>query len=96
MVIWSGRGWVGFLPLFVLGVPMQLFAEDVLHVRYVGWPLSVVFALTGVIAFVAGTAWNGGRQTQPRNPHTLFFVPLQFWGPILWAAALVNVVIALV
>lgn len=74
MVIWSGRGWVAFVAVIALGIPMQLFAENVLHVPYDGWPLSIVFALTGVLAWICGTAWNGGRRDGVRIPHTLFFV----------------------
>jgi hypothetical protein len=90
MVIWSGRGWVPMAMLLGIGALVEWFARAQLGVAYIGWPLSVVLAGTGAASFVLGRAWNPAGQ--PAR-HTLFWIPLQAWGPLLALAAIANLVV---
>lgn len=89
MVIWTGRGWVLFAMVIGLGAVVQWLVEAQLHVAYQGWPLSLVFVVVGVFAAIVGPVWNGRARPAP---HTLFFVPMQWWAPILVVLAIANAV----
>jgi hypothetical protein len=87
MIIWRGLGWVVFAMVVGLGAITQWAVETHLGVAYAGWPLSAVLAVTGAVAGAVGLAHN------PRGAparHSFFFVPLQYWAPIAWVAAVAN------
>jgi hypothetical protein len=95
MVFFSGRGWVGFVALVAFGVPIQWLAESRWSVPYVTWPLSITFALAGLLCWVCGRAWNGATDDRAgTGRHTLFFVPLEYWGPVMWIGSLVNLALS--
>lgn len=87
-VVWHGRGWVPLAILIAGGALVELAAERGAGIAYQGWPLTAVLVATGAISWVLGRAWNG----RGRADHTLFWIPLQGWGPLLVALALVNVI----
>lgn len=90
MIVWSGRGFLPLAFLFAGGVLAQWLAEDLLGVPYQGWPVSAMLVIAGALSFAFGRAWNhAGRPAA----HTLFWIPLQWWGPLLVIAAVANLVV---
>jgi hypothetical protein len=63
------------------------------------WPLPLALAIAGVVCVVVGQVFNGGaprtlinletrEQVVWRPPQgTFFFVPVRYWGPILFGGA---------
>ena len=90
MIVWTGRGWVPIALLFAGGVLVEWLVESTLGVPYQDWPVSLMLVAAGVIAFALGRAWN-----PPGRPaaHTLFWIPLQWWGPLLVILAIVNLAV---
>jgi hypothetical protein len=88
MIVWQGYGWIAilivFLPLFI-GVGL---ANDL---KLGEWP-RLVGAWTGSLALVPIGLWMnrprvtdtgvGMEQISDRSKHTLYWVPLQYVGPI--------------
>lgn len=83
MIIYRGFGWL--VLIIVIGFSLGgNFAFDAMYGQgYYDkhkWPLAIALALAGVVTLLLGMALNG-RSGQ--NRHALFFIPVQYWGPIL-------------
>jgi hypothetical protein len=76
------------------------FQDDSYYQRE-GWPLALALILAGIFSLELGRRLNrpGGRvlidretgaevHTTPGNHHRLFFIPMQYWGPILFIGGL--------
>ena len=93
MIIWSG---FGFLALLIPIVTAMLVAGPVAAVMPAGylanhgWPTALGVLLGGIVVWVLGTRMNGtgrllvdpqtGQQVTIRRKHSLFFIPMQYWG----------------
>lgn len=89
MIVWSGRG---FLCLVVLGV-LFIFSVKVLPDEFGDYAFVISFFLTGIFSWIYGVKWNNenernvvdektGQRIGARNSHTLFWIPMQYWGII--------------
>ena len=57
------------------------------HTMDYGWPISVGLAAAGVTFLLGRWLNHPDRVAEPR--HTLFFVPMEYWGLVLGAAAVI-------
>ena len=88
MIIWSGRGIVALLVLvgfifIAVRLPASWNEEEFLT--------AVSLILTGVFSWIMGIKWNieqakvelntrTGKPESTKNKHTLFWIPMQYWG----------------
>ncbi len=105
MIVWSGKGFLSLLVLVALFfICVQIFPEEFGDYAFV-----ISFYLTGIFSWIYGVKWNSenerivvdektGQRIKIRNNHTLFWIPMQYWGiifPLLGAIILFqNSVIA--
>jgi hypothetical protein len=89
IIIW--RGW-GLMAVAVLAAPLAVCGASVgMHRNLVPVLAGLVLAAAGVGCWVWGRRWNRGAVH-----HSLYFVPLQYWGlaymavGVLFAVAGVN------
>lgn len=96
MIIWSGYGFL--VPLFAIAAiaVAQIVAPSA---KYSSNPLSgivtfVLLALAGAAIWFLGKKFNTapgrtvidkqtGQEISLRRKHSLFFVPMEYWGPIV-------------
>ncbi len=93
MIIWKGLGILVFIITLVVAVIMQL----VLGTEYYqteSWPIPLAIALSAIIVGLLGLNLNNkpGRilldaktneQIEVKKIHSLFWIPMQYWGIIL-------------
>jgi hypothetical protein len=90
MIIWRGYG---LLVVFItLGcvVAAEVIATNQFGPNYTRqhhWPLAAGVAAAGVASWLIGARLNGGGTGDEsggyRNVHHLYFIPMQWWGPLL-------------
>jgi hypothetical protein len=104
MIIWSGFGILVFVFAFGCSLVMNLLMNPLFGDEYFethAWPLSLALVVAGALSWIVGNALNGrrskmlieketGREIVLRPNHTLFFVKMQYWGPILIVLALAS------
>lgn len=104
MIIWSGFGILVFV--FAIGCSLAvnllvspLFGDE--YYRTHGWPLALALAVAGALSWRVGKALNRrrakvfidkdtGAEVVVGPSHTLFFIKMQHWGPILIAMAFAS------
>lgn len=88
MLLWRGHGYLVAVFTFVSSLLMELATESMQHdddyYQREGLPLAVALTLAGVLSLVVGTALRRDGKV-PLRHHTLFFIPMPAWGPILVA-----------
>ncbi len=88
VIIWRGLGFLVALFTFVSSLAMELATEaitgDDAYYQREGLPLAVALAIAGALSLGVGTALRRGGRV-PLRQHSLFFIPMQLWGPILLA-----------
>ena len=99
MIIWSGLGFLVFVFAFACSFAMSLFTNALFGDEYYkthSWPLAIAMCVAGVLTWLLGNALNRrqskvlieketGREVSFRPNHSLFFVRMHYWGPILIA-----------
>jgi hypothetical protein len=99
MIIWSGLGFLVFVIAFACSLVMAVFTNALFGDGYYtshSWPLAVAMAIAGALTWLLGKALNRrkgkvmieketGREVVLRPNHSLFFVKVHYWGPILIA-----------
>ena len=99
MVVWKGWGLaiVGFIFLFVL--PIELLVEYYLgagQYKALAWPIPLAILLGAIPTTFVGMKLNNkparilmdpetGEEVELKPEHSLFWVPMQYWGVILVA-----------
>ncbi|MBS9773601.1 MAG: hypothetical protein KGV59_00370 [Tenacibaculum sp.] len=89
MIIWSGRGFLLVLVLFASFV----FCGFVLPPEMAKYIFVFSAYITGLFGWFFGKKWNiknernlideeTGERIKIRNQHTLFWIPMQYWGII--------------
>ncbi|WP_137401385.1 hypothetical protein [Echinicola rosea] len=89
MIIWSGRG---ILSILVLLISLVLFIS-VLGQHYFHYAISLAFFGTGVFSWVMGRKWNSGegkilvdqktgQEFLVKPNHSIFWIKMQYWGPV--------------
>jgi hypothetical protein len=98
MMIWSGLGFlvavITFLQLVLTeAVVERLFRDDTYYQTH-GWPKLIAFLIAAAITWPLGNLLNGrssrvlldpqtGQEVVLRPNHTLFFIRMEYWAPIL-------------
>lgn len=98
MIFYTGRGWLVPLlfiaPFLVIGVFLsKITGFDVLDRTAPSWPLHTLILMGAVLTSGAGwwvnrkkieevTYEKSGPVTTYRTRHTLYSIPMQFWGLI--------------
>lgn len=89
MIVWSGRG---FLSIIVL-VATLFLCVSILPNEYSDYGFVITAFITGVFSWFFGRKWNlqnerivvdekTGQRLKIKNNHTLFWIPMQYWGII--------------
>ena len=96
LIIWKGWGiiagliWLGCI-MVVTGVTHVLF-DDPDYFRREPWPVLLASFMATPIIWVVGRSMNGQPDSEERQfygtRHSLFFVPMEYWGPIFFGFAL--------
>ena len=100
MIFYTGLGFLVFVffiaPLVVIGAILFYgFGIDVLRSPS-WWPLHSLIILGAILTFVVGSLLNrkmleettfekSGPVRVLRAPHTLYYIRMEYWGPILLA-----------
>ncbi len=95
MLIWSGKG---ILSVLVLLLSFVVFIS-VFPQGYFAYAFSLPFLVTGIFSWVMGRKWNRengrilvdkdtGQEFQMKPNHSLFWIKLQYWGPIFFVIGL--------
>ncbi len=96
---WSGHGYLVAVFAFGSCLAMELttravFQDDSYYQDH-AWPMPVALFVSGLICLVVGRLLSrhrprtmvdletGEKVIEPRNRHTFFFIPIQYWGPLL-------------
>src|SRR3954466_6572611 len=98
MIIWSGLGFLVAVIAFGCSLLMELTVRAIFNDEHyyqkVGWPILVAFCVAAVIVWFLGKWLNAkqgkvlidkesGREVVFKPNHALFFINMQYWGPIL-------------
>jgi hypothetical protein len=99
-MIWNGRGFVVAVIAFVCLLSSEFLSEwyfrDDAYYQHHGWPKLVAFLLAGIIVWLLSHHWNKtptrtliekdtGKEVVLHKDDSLFFIPLRYWGPLLFA-----------
>ncbi|MEM1002867.1 MAG: hypothetical protein AAGH46_09475 [Bacteroidota bacterium] len=88
MLIWSGRGIIPVVLFFVV-FGLSMWLPDSWHEQEI--PFVIIAILTGIFSWVYGIKWNidqakieldtrTGKPGLQKNQHSLFWIPMQYWG----------------
>jgi hypothetical protein len=98
MIIWSGLGClvavIAFLMLLLTEYVTETVFRDDSYYQNHGWPKLLALALAGAVVWFLGTYLNqkqgrvlidkeSGREFLSKPDHSLFFIRMEYWGPIL-------------
>ena len=104
MIIWSGLGFLVVIFAFGCSLVMNLLISPLFGHGYYqthAWPLAFALVVAGVLTWFVGNALNRrrgkiyidketGREVQLRTNHSLFFIKMHYWGPILLVLAFLS------
>jgi hypothetical protein len=105
MIIWTGLGFLVAVIVFVSSIILNLafntwFGEGYYDTHK--WPLAISLFISAIICWLLGSALRkrtsqtvidkatGQEMVLNRSNHSLFFIPMHLWGPVL---ALIAVVV---
>lgn len=92
MIIWSGWGFLVFLIVFAVSLLAEVSVESSLHdesyYQSHGWPLAAALICSAVVTWYVGSFLN--RRPGRTERHRFFFLPMQYWAPILMVLAVVS------
>jgi hypothetical protein len=111
-LIWSGRGFlvpvIAASSCLLMELTTRAVFQDDSYYHTQAWPIPTALAISGVFCFFVGRFINRGSPRKlvdietgafvvlPRSQHTFFFVPVQYWGPILFVIAISNAIYRIV
>ena len=103
MIVWSGHGYLVAVFVFGASLLMELgtesaFRDDTFYQRE-AWPFALALIIAGVLSFLIGVKLNSAGERRLVDPetneevvvssanHSLFFLKMHWWGPILFIIA---------
>jgi NADH:ubiquinone oxidoreductase subunit 6 (subunit J) len=104
MIIWKGWGILAVLITFAImllaDVGTGAVFGDTHYYDAHNWPKGAGFLLSGIIVYFVGVYLNSrpgramidkatGREIVLRRVHSLFFIPMEYWGAVLAVAGIV-------
>ena len=107
MIVWTGRGFlvpiVAFLCALIANAMTEAFTGHHLYWQRNSWPLGAALLAAGAFAWFYGKHLRerGGRllrdertgqQVEVGGHHSLFFIRMEIWGPILGVFGIFNIV----
>ena len=100
MIIWKGWGILAVLitaavMLIFQGIVGAAFGDPQFYKTH-DWPKGAALLLSGIAVYFTGCYFNGkpgrvlidkatGREVTLRHKHSMFFIPMEYWGFILVA-----------
>lgn len=102
MIIWKGLGFLVAVITFLLSLVMEVVTESItnneMYYQENSLPLAIAILLSGIINGVLGKRLNKqkartlidketGEEVILKNDHSLFFIPMEYWGIILCVGA---------
>lgn len=89
MIVWSGRG---FLPVLVL-IATLFICVSTFPEEYADYGFVIAFFIAAIFSWFFGLKWNkknerivideaSGERLKLKNNHSLFWIPMQYWGMI--------------
>src|ERR1700761_5186834 len=103
-IIWSGKGYLVFVIIFCCSLIGNLVSNAVGGSNYYEhhkWPLAVMLVVSALICWLLGDYLRkrsdqvvidkktGREFVINQSHHTLFWIPMHWWGPILLVIALI-------
>jgi len=95
MIVWSGRG---FLSLLILFIAIFLFIP-ILPENYITQSFVIPLYIAAIFSFIFGIKWNKtlrvfidketGKEINFKNNHGLFWINMEYWGIIFPLFALI-------
>ncbi|MBI1871095.1 MAG: hypothetical protein HYS07_07885 [Chlamydiae bacterium] len=109
MIIWSGLGFLVAVITFAMLVLTELGAKAMFNLSYYqdhGWPKMFAFVVSGVMVWVLGRFLSKkpgrvvidkgtGKELELKKGHSLFFIKMEYWGPILIVIGMVLLFVKL-
>ena len=107
-IVWTGKGYLVFVIVFVCSLIANIVSNMELGPGYYDhhkWPLVVSLAVSGAICWSLGDylrkrsdqvvidKQTGRKFVINRSRHTLFWIPMHWWGPLLLAGGSILVAI---
>ncbi len=104
MIIWTGRGFLIFIVVFVCSLVMEPSTEAITkndnYYQEQSWPLALAIAISGVIVLILEKTLlkdgsrvyidkESGKEVSLETKHSLFFIPAKYWPYVLLAVSLV-------
>ena len=105
MIVWSGHGYLVAVFVFVASLLMELGTESVFnddnYYQREAWPLALALVTAGILSFLIGVKLNSAGERRLVDPetneevvvasgnHSLFFLKMHWWGPILFVIAVI-------
>jgi len=111
MIIWSGLGFLVAVFVFGFSLALNFIFNACLGAGYYDthkWPFAVSLFLSAGVCWFLGSALrrrtaqividkkSGKEIALNRGNHSLFFIPMHLWGPILGAIGAIVLVMDLV
>lgn len=108
MIIWSGWGFLVAVFVFGCSLVMEILVRSITgnenYYQQAIWPLAFALVLSGVISWFLGKRLNkpndrnlidketGEEVILKKAKHKLFFIPMEYWGPILIGIAIIYII----
>lgn len=107
MIIWSGWGFlVAIIVIINTLLGKAIFGSitgDATYFQDHSWPMAVMFIISGVMSWYLGKYINKpdgkvyidtetGEKVMFNKKHSLFFIKMEYWGPILGVIAIVILI----
>jgi len=104
MIIWNGLGFlvaiITFALLLITEYTSEALFKDESYYQTHGWPKLIAFFVAGVIMWFLGNYLNKkqgkvmieketGKEILFKPNHSLFFVKMEYWGPILFVVGII-------
>lgn len=109
MIIWNGLGFlvvvIGFGCLLITEFLTETAFNDDQYYQSHNWPAFVALLIAGVIVWFFGRHLNSkgakclidpetNQEVMLKNNHSLFFIPMEYWGPIFLVLGIIFLFIA--
>jgi hypothetical protein len=104
MIIWSGLGFlvavIAFIAVLLSEYVLEAVFKDQNYYQAHGWPKLLGLWVAGAIVWFLGNYLNRkqgrtlidkatGEEVQVKPNHALFFIRMEYWGPILLILGLI-------
>ncbi|MED0972783.1 hypothetical protein COJ48_18115 [Bacillus cereus] len=107
MIIWSGWGFLVAIIVIINTLLGKVFFEsitgDATYFQEHSWPMAVMFIISGLMSWYLGKYINKpsgkvyidaetGEKVMFNKMHSLFFIKMEYWGPILGVVAVITLI----